>query len=155
MLNSLEIRIQTGSWDGGERYREIRLFIDGRDLIDRLREYELPLAIHEGAASVAGKYAGLCAAHTSRKRFLGCCDLDYGADGEKVSLLECQCGCEGCWPLACRITVSETTVRWSDFEQPHRRKDSPAGWWDYSGFGPFEFERGPYEAELMKIEGSC
>ena len=66
----------------------------------------------------------------------------------KVSLLLCDCQVEGCWDFEGRITVVGDHVEWSDFEQIHRRSDSPAGHWDYSRFGPFRFDRRQYEAAL-------
>jgi hypothetical protein len=45
-----------------------------------------------------------------------------------------------------RIEVTATSVRWLDFEQPHRR-DS----WNYDRF-QFEFDRHQYEVALIAIE---
>ncbi len=131
----------------------VQLVVDGRDLIERLREYEMPFALQEEAPQIAGSYSGIDVEGIIPSHFLGQCIPLHacGANDEKVALLECECGNAGCWPFAARITVTDTTVCWSDFEQPHRRADSAGGWWDYAGFGPFEFARDAYEAELSKI----
>ncbi len=84
-------------------------------------------------------------------RWLGLCDCDYGDHGGKVAVLQCR-GCDGCWPFAVTITVTDTTVQWSDFEQPHRSTVSPQAPWDYSGFDP-EFRKDQYERELGKLDG--
>ena len=69
---------------------------------------------------------------------------------DKVTLLECACGEPGCWPLLAAVTVTPATVTWSAFEQPHRRRQGPAGSWRYDRLGPFIFSRPAYEAELAK-----
>lgn len=66
--------------------------------------------------------------------------------GAKTPLLACDCGEWGCWPLMARITVTDRSVTWDSFEQPHRSTR------DYSGFGPFRFDRRRYDAAL---EGLC
>jgi hypothetical protein len=65
---------------------------------------------------------------------------------EKTALLGCGCGEVGCSPLMARITVTDDTVTWDEFEQPTR----PG--WDYDGFGPFTFDRAQYEQALMAID---
>jgi hypothetical protein len=37
------------------------------------------------------------------------------------------------------VTLTEHSVTWSNFAQPHRRA------WSYAGFGPFVFDRRQYE----------
>ena len=59
-------------------------------------------------------------------------------------LLGCACGEVGCWPLSARVTVTDSTVVWSSFSQPYREHR------DYSGFGPFEFDRTQYETAVCQ-----
>ena len=67
------------------------------------------------------------------------------SDGDGRSyVLMCECGEPGCWPLAARVTLSDQTVTWADFRQPHRPQ------WSYEGLGPFVFERGQYESALAE-----
>lgn len=67
-------------------------------------------------------------------------DPVFGRTGDgSVILLECMCGVEGCWPLLGRVRLSDATVIWDDFCQPHR----PAR--DYTGFGPFTFDIQPVQ----------
>jgi len=65
--------------------------------------------------------------------------------GEKTVLLVCGCGITTCWPLIARIEADWEQVVWSEFAQPHRPK------WDYSGFGPFVFDRDAYDEVLEEL----
>ena len=49
------------------------------------------------------------------------------------------------WLLEARVTVGERTVIWDNFRQPFRPKR------EYSGFGPFVFDRTKYEAALAGL----
>ncbi|WP_326770630.1 hypothetical protein OG978_43610 (plasmid) [Streptomyces sp. NBC_01591] len=67
-----------------------------------------------------------------------------GAMGPKTPVLGCECGEWGCWPLMADITVTPDHVTWNSFEQPHRTTR------DYSGFGPFQFDRRQYD-DAVKV----
>ncbi len=123
-MNRFEINIVDSVSEGGIHFKEVRLLIDGQDLVSLLKHFEKPFEKREGFPEIAGAYAGLSAAHTLRERFLGLCDLDYGDLEDKVAVLDCECGCEGCWPFAVKIRATDSSVRWSDFEQPHRTDNS-------------------------------
>lgn len=61
----------------------------------------------------------------------------------KSTLLGCTCGIEGCWFIVAKITLTPTTVIWSNFAQFH---------FDYEyDLRPFVFEREQYERELLPI----
>jgi hypothetical protein len=112
-------------------------------------EVELPFARVEDRPNIAGGYRGLPLGLLKGRlpqHFLGSPDshLDCGPH-HKTVLLGCGCGEAGCWPLMSRVHVGEATVRWDDFEQPHRSD----GW----TYGPlcFEFDRRQYEAALQEI----
>ncbi|WP_406458676.1 hypothetical protein OG782_36835 [Streptomyces sp. NBC_00876] len=66
------------------------------------------------------------------------------AMGPKTPLLGCECGEWGCWPLLAGITATPDHVNWGSFEQPHRKRR------DYSGFGPFRFDRLQY-ADAVRV----
>jgi hypothetical protein len=57
----------------------------------------------------------------------------------------CQCGEVGCWPLSCTVEARDDVVIWRDFGNEHRLER------DYSGFGPFAFERAAYERVLQDL----
>jgi hypothetical protein len=150
-MNKFEVQIEKSLSDSRTGFNEIHLLIDDKDFIEILRVFEKPFAELEGYSDLAGNYAWLRAEYTPPEHFLGYGEKDYGEDCDKVGLLECVCGCEYCWPFAARITVSDESVIWSDFEQPHRLTDSPSGYWDYSKLGPFMFSLQEYQQELSKI----
>jgi hypothetical protein len=111
---------------------------------------ELPSAEADEEDEIAGNYIGLVAGYMRidlAGQFLGGQGTPMFEDSnEKTALLGCGCGDVGCSPLMARITVTDETVTWSDFEQPTRPH------WEYDGFGPFIFDRGQYERALMAID---
>jgi hypothetical protein len=77
--------------------------------------------------------------------FLGLAD-GYFADLGGIYVLACRhCGDAGCWPLMCKASVVGDEVHWSEFRQPHRKN------WDYSGFGPFVFERSAFDGAVQAL----
>lgn len=64
----------------------------------------------------------------------------------KIAVLGCICGNLGCWPLHTRVTTDDSHVGWSEFEQPHKPDR------DYSGVGPFVFERTSYVAAVQVVK---
>ena len=113
--------------------------IDERDLIERVREFEKSFA-----GSLAGAYAPLRSEEVAplSRYLLGRPIPLYSGDNGRSILLVCECGEPGCWPLEARIVVTDESVTWTDFRQPHRPT------WDYSQFGPFVFNRAQYESAL-------
>lgn len=130
----------------GIPYYEVDIVINGRELIDLVREVELPFAEAEGQPELADRYQN----HTSDIIFLPSRHFlpETGADITDVFI--CFCGESYCWPLRAQITVEEERITWSDFHQPHRR-DPKGPVWRYDGLGPFVFDRRQYEAELGKM----
>ena len=147
--NQLKLHTVAGSSEYGT-YRELQVFIDGRNLIDILTEYEMPFAKAEGHSDLAGAYSGLPDIECTESRFLGQSDLEYGIQEDKVAMLDCTCGHPGCWTWAVRIAVTEKEVIWSDFEQVHRGSDSSTVVWDYTKLGPFRFDKDAYVAEVLR-----
>jgi hypothetical protein len=96
--------------------------VDGTSLVDLITTYEI-----ERGFEPLGGYAGLV--RNALPVFL---------TKGRVALLGCVCGDMGCWPLEAMVHPGEQTVTWSGFRQPHRPDR------DYSGFGPFTFDRAPY-----------
>lgn len=115
----------------------VRILIDGRDLIERVKELETPFALAEDNPHLAGAYSGM-APEEWRLR------SEADADGRRP-LLACECGIVDCWPLVARVVLRENTVTWLDFKQPFRPR------WSYANLGPFVFKREQYKAELGKI----
>lgn len=131
----------------------IDAIINGLPLVDLLRHVEKPFAVAEGHEDMAGGYIAAPAAELAwpSELLLGHVseEDDYLGCPGKVMLLECTCGEPGCWPLVARITATDTTVTWTDFEQPHRREATEAHpRWSYEALGSFTFDRRQYEEAL-------
>jgi hypothetical protein len=151
-MNAILISLELVDVCEGTRYESIQISIDGSRLQDAVRDYESPFALREGHADMAGGYCGLDSPGCDHRAFFGEVGRDYGEESDKTALMECECGCPGCWPLVARITVTDTSVISSDFEQPHRGPAAAAGHWDYRGFGPFECHIEEYSREFRKID---
>ena len=130
----------------------VHVIINGRDLIEILRDIELPFATREGHPRIAGAYSGLPAHRVffPSRHFLGEPEPIYSDSEGRTFVLECECGEPGCWPLAVRIELREREVIWSDFRQPHRRSHSKAGEWRYDALSSFTFDRQLYERALSE-----
>jgi hypothetical protein len=130
--------------------RQIKIEVNGVELPELVREAELPSARADEDEEVAGNYIGLVAGYMRvdlAGQFLGGQGTPMFEEGDgKTALLGCGCGEVGCSPLMARITVSDKTVIWDEFEQPTRPD------WDYDRFGPFTFDRAQYERALMAID---
>ena len=143
---------QEGSHDSG-----IRIRINGLDLTELVRPVEAPFADAEGSSASAGAYAGLPPDKETcppSRHFLGDPSWRIYDYSGKTQVLQCECGEPGCWPLVCRIDVSDDAVVWADFEQPHRRAGRARSVWTYEQLGPFRFERRQYEAALEVLRAA-
>ena len=90
----------------------------------------------------AGGYGGLIPDHFDfgdlSAYLLGRGNRQWPGRG-RLWLLGCECGEVGCWPLEARVDAGTDLVVWTDFRQPHRPDR------DYTGFGPFVFDREQYD----------
>ena len=123
-------------------FETFHILVDGRNLLDMVREVERPFAAAEGHPDLAGQYETLPSCHllpNLRKWFR-----------RRVSLFDCDCRCYGCWPFKVRISKTNRTITWSDFEQPHRGPNSKSSWWHYESLGPFHFDLVQYKAEISQ-----
>ena len=125
-----------------------QIMIDGKNLIDSLKDYELPLAKKEGSKNIAGAYDGL----DPKVLFANLTNSEDNQNSEeyKSDILDCECGSPGCWTFMIKVIEKQDTVIWTGFEQIHRSKDS-ANFWDYSGFKDFEFRRNEYFEKLKEL----
>lgn len=128
-----------------EGKENVQININGENLIEIIKRVEI-----QYDKSIAGEYKGLPPeiVFYPSKHLLGIThqDLDYHDD--KSPILICECGVAGCWDLIVKISLSDQTVTWSEFEQPHRGPESAGGYWNYKSLRPFVFDRKQYEAEL-------
>jgi hypothetical protein len=132
--------------------RLVAIRINGRRLVDLIRDVELPFALREGHATLAGAYLGIPAmvAFLPSRHLLGEPAAGWDWEPEAVPVLQCDCEEPGCRPLLVRIAVGSATVTWSDFRQPHRGPQSRAGHWRYDTLPGFTFDRRQYEDALRQ-----
>jgi hypothetical protein len=139
-------------------YLPIEIRIDGRDLIEIVRDVELPFALRDWddrAASPsppaaprgarAGAFSHLYVREVARSP-LGLLEepFDLYARG-KSRVLQCTCRCLGCSDMLARVELAATSVTWSEFE--HISADSSSSRkWSHEQIGPFRFEREAYAA---------
>lgn len=133
-------------------------------LVDIIRELELPnvrsefkervatgdLKPEDDLDSLAGQYMYLTSnsTYSPSRNFFG----ETYAHGFRIPsdapanfkslIMECTCGITDCWFLLAKITVSDRTVCWTDFQQFHRV-------WNYGNLS-FEFSRAQYEREFNR-----
>jgi hypothetical protein len=136
----------------GDAQIGVRILVNGRELIELVREIELPFATREGHPDLAGDYGyfGPMFVFSPARHFYG--EPAHGwTDGPgRIFVLACSCGIPECWALSAHAEVGTTEVTWADFRQPYRRADSKAGEWRHDGLGPFKFDRRLYDRELEK-----
>ncbi len=126
------------------------ILINGRPLIDMVRDYELPYARECGQESIAGGYMPIYADYllgllTDQKK-----SEEY--DGE-IPVLICECGCEGCWDFLMTVIEEESAIVWKNFHNPHRSSTTSAGgYWNYSNFPSFRFNRQEYLKAILQLK---
>ena len=127
------------------------MFVNGRNLVDILREVELPFSAREGNPNLAGNYVGLPPEEVflPSPHLLGEATTYYDHDSAegKIAVLGCVCGEPGCWPFLVNITLRDDVVIWSGFEQPHRSS------WRYDDLRSFVFDRTRYLSALSRKPG--
>ncbi|MBP7462053.1 MAG: hypothetical protein KBA26_12250 [Candidatus Delongbacteria bacterium] len=130
-------------------YDSVRILINGIDLIDMLREYEMKFAQKEGSPSIAGSYVGLMPMYLYQ--YLTEPNQFNIYDDHKAIILGCDCGCEGCWPMMIKILKDNNRIIWTEFEQPHRGPTSRC-YWNYNEFGVFIFDLDNYNLQLDELK---
>ena len=133
-MNHVEFVPEDGP--GGDVY--VRIRIDGWDLIERLREIELPTAIAQNRESIAGDYQGLPPEAWQELPTVG------DPTGPRA-VLGCTCGEAGCWPMLVRITHEPDVVVWSDFDGSIGPVEV------YASLGPYTFPRHEYDAAVARV----
>ncbi len=130
-----------------ESLAAVSALVDGVALADLAERFESARDYNP-----AGGYGGLIPAYFNfgdlTAYFMGRADRQFPAP-RRAYLLGCgDCGEVGCWPLEAAVVVTDDAVTWAGFRQPHRPDR------DYTGFGPFVFDRRQYEqAVRAAVEG--
>ena len=158
-LNMLaKMQGQESNFENAENgFQPIDIYINDKPFVEIIREAEESIIAKENlqrdkdSQLIAGDYFSLPASLT----YLPCRnlldqpdefafvtepdDIHFG----KSTLLGCTCGVLECWFIVAKITLTPTTVTWSNFAQFH---------FDYEyDLKPFVFEREKYESELLPI----
>lgn len=138
VLHTIEFEVSRNADDE----TQLEPVVDGTPLRDLVGTFE-----REHGYEPAGSYAGLVAelfSYGDLGKYMTGRERKLRSRARHAWLLGCECGGVGCWPLEARIGVTDATITWSRFRQPHRPK------WKYEGFGPFTFERAQYEAAIAE-----
>lgn len=140
--DTIQFLVQPSPNYGSDPPAEIVPIVNGFHLPNLIEQFEQS---HE--FEPAGGYGGIVLDYfwngPIMDYYLGAKGHDYWERTGKITLLACSgCGDEGCWPLEAKVELPESSVKWSDFGQPHRDNR------DYSSFGPFQFDRVAYERAI-------
>jgi hypothetical protein len=152
MTNVIEFRHARLDTGNGDLHDFVSIHIDGRSLVEIMRELEAKMAEREGHPDLAGAYQPFVKPESAEIHYLGKHKERWGSSRTKTAILECECGCPGCWPLLCEIVIGTDEVKWIDFEQPHRGANSKGSFWDYSSFAGFKFAKDQYLGSLAALE---
>ncbi len=87
----------------------VQFFVDDKDLLDSLTEFEAPFA-----ESIAGAYGYLTVKEIDKKLFL------KPSGDRQILIFGCDCGIRECWPMEITIEVAEETITWTHFNQSFR-----------------------------------
>jgi|SRR5690606_7583408 len=145
-MNKIEFKIEKkNNRDWEAEYEAVRILIDGKDLIDRLREFEKPFAKKENS-DVAGSYEGMPPQNLYENL-----TEEPIYENNKIAILECTCGCEGCWDFLIEVKENENIITWTNFENNHRGRESH-NFWDYSSFKDLKFDKKEYQQNIKKLK---
>lgn len=145
----------------GFQFPTVNIYINQKNLIHLVEEiehaYRAPV---QPGKPLPQSYVGHSPEHTHRFR-----EEFLGSTGRPISvLLTCTCREELCNSIVARIMVDSTTVTWSEIRNPFLGGDAEQ--WikmegadqadgypiDYSGLGPFVFDRKQYIDALNALE---
>lgn len=132
----------------------VRIEVNGRDLLDIIREVELPFATRDRRPNRAGGYHGLPpkAVFLPSRHWLDQPDRLYCDHGRRA-IYRCICGDVGCGPIIIDLDISEDAVTWRNFENPWHSLEWTKEPWDYSSL-KFTFDKEQYLSELSKVSES-
>ena len=137
-------------FDSGNKYADcecVKIFVelDGqrRSLVDVLKEWETPFD-----DEIAGGYTWLPLVCLYEELIVKMQQRPFFRE-----ILMCgACGLPGPrWPFRVQVHETEDLVIWTNFRQPHRNKYSLGGFWDYSQYPPFVFDKQQYYSELAAM----
>lgn len=112
----------------------VEIYINGEEIVELLKEIEMPFAMNEGNIDIAGAYG-----HLTPKELYS--EL---ADTEESALLCCDgCGFIGCWAIFVNVEMDDSYVYWKGFRHNHRD-------WEYDI--SYKFSRIEYENAIKQLQ---
>lgn len=126
----------------GSNHKVVEIYVDGKKLLDIIREIEVPYANEEGYPELAGAYG-----HISPRELyvdLSTVLIDNSNTCDKrVNLFCCgSCGEIICWSVSFLVKEDERYVYWYDFRHEHRN-------WEYNL--TYKFDKEEYEDTLWDL----
>lgn len=118
----------------------VEIFVNGQNLLELVKQCELPYATANHEAYLAGRYAGLPISD-----FIFNMNEVFNQEEERIYIYDCICGCIGCWPLEIKMIITDTAIIWTDFENEHRED------WYWNKLG-FIFGKEQFMTEFNKLK---
>jgi hypothetical protein len=149
--------------ENGFRFPTINIYINENNLIDLVEQIEQRNQILYGEEPRRSLYIGLEPGYYNnlRDEFLGLQKRPFSV------LLTCTCTIDLCNCILAKITIDSQTVTWSEIKSPWLGGKTPSAWvteeealeggwvpFDYSGLGPFVFDREQYMNALKELQAS-
>ena len=141
-LDSIEFKIEDVTYSDGKTGKGVLVYINGKNFLDLLNNYDLCMLEGTPEEKLAGLYAPLDVSSFN--------PVPEGAftitkDSDDIGLLfGSKNGIAKEWPFLVKINVDKDTVRWLAYLNPVHQD------WDYSGIGEFEFSRESYQKEVAE-----
>ncbi|MFD3704372.1 hypothetical protein ACFWUP_14625 [Nocardia sp. NPDC058658] len=137
-----EIEFDYRPWPGRIDVHRIVPRIDTIPLTDLIDTFEICADMQPAGDAYGGLVPEFVRFESATDHFHGFSRLTRR---KKTPVLACSCGEMDCWPLLTRITLTGDLVVWDCFEQPYRPTR------DYTGFGPFLFDRNQYDNAVRDL----
>lgn len=123
-------------------YKAVEIYINGREIVEILKEIETPYAMEEGHPKLAGAY-GHNAAKTLYEDLREAMTEGTYCQENGVELLCCkECGESGCWSVRVSVRQDEEYIYWEQFQHNHRK-------WNYDI--SFQFTKKDYERAMQQL----
>lgn len=140
-MDKLTVKCETRN-NSGYLYQVGVIYINGKKLIDVLKEIERKFVTLDRSQDLAGSYESMQILQLYNHLMFPAHHMYI--ENNKVSLLTCVCGEEACWPFLVHISDNDNEVIWSEYKQPYKT-------WDYSELKPLIFSKKEYMHEINNL----
>jgi hypothetical protein len=135
-MNTLKFQINPpGRNENFPNKKTVSIFIDGNDLLEKLKKIELEFVQQKGLSGMEGNHCDL-RLDQFKKEFLN-------TKANKKVLYNCPCGESECWPLALEIYEENDIIIWKNFQSWHE---------DLKYELEFKFDKDQFQKELSKLK---